>query len=71
MIIKEDANMKFYNETRLLYMETGESRVGLEAGLLQTRDGTTCARHETPDKCIPIPITSASKSLSATEIKIQ
>ena len=31
--------MKFYGEKEQLYLETDTSHVGLEAGLLQARDG--------------------------------
>ena len=36
-VIKEDACMKFYDKTKLLYIERDASGVGLEAALLQTR----------------------------------
>ena len=67
LIIKEDAWMKVYDETKLLYMETDASGVGLRAGLLLTRDGTSCHRDETPDNNVLQWITFASKSLSAAE----
>ena len=37
-LIKEDACMKFYDETRPLYLETDRPRVGLETGLLHIRN---------------------------------
>ena len=33
--------MKFYDETKPLYLETEASEIGLGATLLQTRDGIT------------------------------
>ena len=43
-IIKEDACMKFYDETKTLYIETDAPGVGLGADLLQTR------QHELPQR---------------------
>ena len=51
-IIKEDACMKFNDETKLLYLETDASRVGLEAGLLKVKDGMNCTWYQTPDNTI-------------------
>ena len=45
-IINEDACMKFYDETKLLYIETDASGVGLGAALLQARSNTSCPRNE-------------------------
>ena len=45
-IIKEDAFMKFYDETRSLYIETDASGVGLGTVLIQTRSNTSCHRDE-------------------------
>ena len=55
--------MKFYNETKPLYLETDASGVGLG----MTRNGTSCIRDTAPDNNILRPITFASKSLSSTE----
>ena len=38
-LIKEDACMKFFNESKALYQETDASRVGLGVWLLQIREG--------------------------------
>ena len=54
--MKEDACMKFYDEIKFLYLETDASGAGLEAGLLQTREGTSCPRDEAPDSSILRPI---------------
>ena len=56
-IIKADACIKFYDETKPLYLETDTSGVGLGASLLQTRNGTMALR----------PIAFTSKSLSSAE----
>ena len=64
---KEDAYLKFYDETKPLYLETDTSGVGLGAGLQQTREGMSCPRDEPPGNSILRPITFASKSLSTTE----
>ena len=58
-IIKEDACLKFYDETKPLYIEMDASGVGLEFSLLQTRNNTRCDKDEDPRKqhtkthCIP------------------
>ena len=36
LLIKSDMCMKFYNDTKPVYLETDASRVGLGAALLQT-----------------------------------
>ena len=59
--------MKFYDEMKPLYLETDTSRVGLGAGLLQTREGTVCSRDEILENRILRPIAFASQSLSAKE----
>ena len=45
--IKVDTCMKFYDETKPLYLEADASGGGLGAGLLQTRNGTRCLSHGT------------------------
>ena len=62
-IIKEDGCMKFYDETKPLYIETDASEVGLGAALLQTRNHTNCHRDKAPDISILRPIAIASKTL--------
>ena len=59
--------MKFYDVTKLLYLETYVSGVGLGAALLQAGSGTSCPRDNAPDNSILRPITFASKSLSSAE----
>ena len=61
--------MKFYDETKPLYLETDTSRIALGAALLQTRDGTSCPKDSTPDNTILQPIAFASKSLTSTECR--
>ena len=66
-LIKADACMKFYDETKPLYLEIDSSRIGLSAALLQTRDGTSCPKDSTPDNTILQLIVFASKSLTSAE----
>ena len=42
LLIKADVCMKFYDDTRLLYMETDTSGISLGAAPLQLHDNTTC-----------------------------
>ena len=66
-LIKDNVCMKFYDETKALYLETNASGIGLGAALLQMRDGATCPRNITPDNTILRPIMFASKSLTSAE----
>ena len=69
-IIKEDACMKFYDETQPLQLETDASGLRLGAALLQTRSGTSCPRDKAPKHSILGSITFVSKSLSSVERSI-
>ena len=51
-LIKANACMKFYDETKHLYLKTDASGIGLIATLLQTRDSTSCPRDSAPDNTI-------------------
>ena len=66
-LIKVDVCMKFYNDTKLLYLETDASGVGLRAALLQLCDNTTCQKGMVPDNIILHPIAFASNSLTGAE----
>ena len=59
--------MKFYDDTKHLYLETGASGVGLGAALLQTWEGTTCQKYMMLDNAILHPMAFVSKSLMDTE----
>ena len=68
-LIKADLCMKFYDDTKPLYLETGASGVGLGATLLQLHDNTTCQKGMVPDNIILCPIAFASKSLTGAECR--
>ena len=63
--------MKFYNDTKPLYLETDASGVGLGAALLQLCDNTTCQKGMPLDNIILHPIAFASKSFNRGRGKIQ
>ena len=63
LLLKSDMHMKFYDNTKPLYLETYASRVCLGAALLQTQEGTTCQKDLVPDNTILHPIAFTSKSL--------
>ena len=56
-LIKDDVCMKFYNETKPLYLETDASGIGLG----------TCPKDTAPDNTMVRPIAFGSKSLTSTE----
>ena len=67
VIIKEDVCLKFYDETKPLYLETDASGDRLGAAFLQTRRHTSCHRDKAPDNSILRPIAFSSKSLTGAE----
>ena len=68
-LIKAEMCMKFYNDTKPLYLKTDASGIGLGAALLQLRENTTCQTHMAPDNTILCPIAFASKSLIGAECR--
>ena len=67
-IIKENECIKFFDETKPLYLETMASGVGLGASLQpQTRSGTSYPRDMAPDSSMLSPIAFALKSLLREE----
>ena len=65
-IIKEGTCMRFYDETKPLYMET-DVWVWLRTILLKTRDNMSCHRDQAPDNSIFRHITFSSKRLTEAE----
>ena len=61
--------MKDYDDTKLLYLETDVSGIGLGAALLQLHNNTTCQKGMAPGNIILCPIAFASKSLTGAEQK--
>ena len=59
--------MKFYDDTKALYLKTDASRVGLGAALLQVQEGTTWQKDMVLDNTILCPTAFASKSLMDAE----
>ena len=56
--------MKFYDDTKTLYLETDASGEGLGAALLQLCDNTARQRDVVPDNASLRPVTFTSKSLT-------
>ena len=52
LLIKAEICMKFYDDTKPLYLKTDASRIGLRAALLQLRDNTGCQKGMVPDNAI-------------------
>ena len=67
LLIQSDMSMKFYNATKLLYLETDASDICLGLALLQTCKGTICLKDTVPNNTILCPIAFASKSLTGAE----
>ena len=57
--------MKFYDDTKLLYVETDAS-IHLGAALLQLMDNMACQKGMAPYNTMLCPIAFASKSLTDT-----
>ena len=68
-LIKVDMCMKFYDDTKPLYLETDASGIDLGAALLQICKGTACQKDVAPDNTTLCPIAFASKSLTGAECR--
>ena len=66
-LIKAEVCMKFYDDTKPLYLETDASGVGLGVALLQLCNNTACQKGMAPDNTNLQPIAFASKSLTGAE----
>ena len=58
---------EIYDDTKLLYLKTDVSGIGLGTALLQLRDNMGCQKDTAPDNPILHPIAFASKSLTGAE----
>ena len=61
--------MKFYDDTKPLYLATDASGIGLQAALLQLYNNTACQKDMAPDNTILYPIAFATKSLTGAELR--
>ena len=66
-LIKVEMCLKFYDDSKPLYLKTDASGVCLGAALLQLRDNMNCPKDTAPDNTILHPIVFASKSLTGAE----
>ena len=71
LLIKAEMCMKFYDDTKPLYLETDASSISLGAVLLKLRDNMNCPKDTAPDNTILCPMAFASKSLTGAEQKVQ
>ena len=66
-LIKLEMCMKFYDNTKLLYLETDASGISQGSALLQLRDNRNWPKDTAPDNTILQTIAFASKSLTGAE----
>ena len=66
-LIKAGVCMKFYDDTKPLYLEPDASGVSLGVALLQLHDNTACQKGMAPDNTNLCQIAFASKSLTGAE----
>ena len=66
-LIKAEMCMKFYDDTKPLYLKTDASGLRLGAAQLQLSNNTNCPKDTAPDNTILCPIAFASKSLTGAE----
>ena len=59
--------MKFYNNSKLLYLEADAIRLCIGAALLQLGDNTVCQKGVAPQNITLCPIAFSSKSLTGAE----
>ena len=59
--------MKFYDDTKLPYLETDASEVGLGVALLQLHDNIACQKYMAPDNTNLHPTAFVSKSLTGAK----
>ena len=69
LLIKVEMYMEFYDDTKLLYLETDASGIGLGAAMLQLRDNTACQKGTAPDNTILHPIAFACKNLTGAMLR--
>ena len=65
--ITRDACVRFYHVLKPLHLEMDVSGIGLEACLLQVREGINCGHDEPPGNITLHPFTFAIKSLPNVE----
>ena len=61
--------MKFYDDSKTLYLETDASRLGLGAAMLQLCNNMVCQKGVAPDNITLYPIVFHCNSLTGAELR--
>ena len=69
LLMQADVCMKYYDDSKPLYLETDAFGVDFGVALLQTWEGTTCQKEVVPDNTILYPLAFASICLTSIKCR--